>query len=319
MNARPPAGNDEMHTTERLARALLARMQPGTAGADAIMDMVTLAREGWYHDFLSTQVNPIGALIEDAQRAGLEDIARRAADGEFDATVAESREFGASEEGQKLWRALVDPDRAKQLGEQDTLWVSSKPTPDWARYLTVVHMGEGWSWELETTHALHYCRVLMDATAAAETWAAVFQQLVARGGGDEARENAKLVVSGLRESVGRFTWNAGAFLLTPGVNDRGEPFLRSQRPEGRWWRWEPADVKQHVQHVQEAASAAWHDMFYRNYLINSIGLDEGTASATVGDLRSFRREQDTLVVPRAPRPAGSRSSKRPRRGRRGNR
>lgn len=316
-DARKPAGDDEMHTTERLARALLARMDPAGAQAGRIADMVELARAGWYDDCLSTHANPIGELIKDAHAAELEDIARRAADGEFDATVAEGVAFRESAAGQRLWDELTRPDEAKALQTMGSMWVHTVPTPDWSRYQTEIMMDEDWQWPLETVEALRYCRVLMDCTAAAETFAAIYQQLVAKSGPDdpEAAQYAGEVVMGVRERMGRFHWNAGAFVLMAGMNPRGEPLITVRRADGRWWRWSPADLKQHVQHVQECAAAAWHDMFYRRHLIEVIGVEEDVATAAVADVRNFRRPQDSLVVPKAPRAAGDRSSKRPRRGR----
>ena len=83
-------------TTERLALAL------EEAGAPA--SMVRKARAGHYDDYQSNLAMPIAQLVVDARRAGLSDIARRAADGDFDATKEESDAWAASPDGQEAFR-----------------------------------------------------------------------------------------------------------------------------------------------------------------------------------------------------------------------
>jgi hypothetical protein len=65
-----------MNVKERLADALVQ--------AGATTAMVENAQRGQYADFESDSATPIMDLVRDCQRAGLNDIARRAMDGEFD-------------------------------------------------------------------------------------------------------------------------------------------------------------------------------------------------------------------------------------------
>jgi len=69
-------------TTERLAKAL--------EQANAPADMIKNARAGYYDDFKSELEMPIFQLVRDLQCAVLPDLARRALNGEFDGTPAES-------------------------------------------------------------------------------------------------------------------------------------------------------------------------------------------------------------------------------------
>jgi len=62
---------------EKLAQALTK------AGASA--DMVDAAARGEYDDFESQSATPIMDLVRDARRAGLDEIAKRAMNGDFDA------------------------------------------------------------------------------------------------------------------------------------------------------------------------------------------------------------------------------------------
>jgi hypothetical protein len=69
-------------TTERLATALEA--------AGAPPGMVDRARAGYYDDFKSELATPCIQLVADLRAAGLDELAARAIDGEFDGTPEES-------------------------------------------------------------------------------------------------------------------------------------------------------------------------------------------------------------------------------------
>lgn len=88
-----------MTTNERIAKVLEAASAPKA--------MVTAARAGCYGDFTSESATPIMDLVRDAQRAGLGGIARRAMDGEFDATREESEAWARE--------ARNDPEMARVL------------------------------------------------------------------------------------------------------------------------------------------------------------------------------------------------------------
>lgn len=79
-------------TTERLALALIAAKAP--------QEMISRAREGWYDDYKSPAANNIMELVQDARKHKLDDIAKRAMDGEFDAQSWEAAEWRESPEGQ---------------------------------------------------------------------------------------------------------------------------------------------------------------------------------------------------------------------------
>jgi hypothetical protein len=89
-----------MKTTEKLATALEEERAPKS--------MVARAREGYYHDFLSPLAMPIHQLVGDARRYDLTRIAKRAMQGDFDATKEESDEWAASEEGRQTIRDLLE-------------------------------------------------------------------------------------------------------------------------------------------------------------------------------------------------------------------
>lgn len=61
--------------------------------------MIDKALAGCYDDYLSDSINPIGDLVTDARSEGLDGIAARAINGEFDGTEWEAKEWAASPEG----------------------------------------------------------------------------------------------------------------------------------------------------------------------------------------------------------------------------
>ncbi len=91
-------------TTEKLALAL--------TNAKAPQDMIEKARRGEYDEFKSDLAFPIRALVEDASRHHLHNIALRAMNGEFDASDEEADAWGKSAEGQATLRDLFE---GKQL------------------------------------------------------------------------------------------------------------------------------------------------------------------------------------------------------------
>ena len=85
---------ERIPTTKRLADALRQ------AGAPA--EMIARAQAGAYDDLKSQSATPILDLVNDYRRAGLNAIASRTSDGEFDAAPWESEEWAHSPEGQML-------------------------------------------------------------------------------------------------------------------------------------------------------------------------------------------------------------------------
>lgn len=99
-------------TTERLAKRLEHQLAIVTDPATrrTLTLMIEKAREGYYDDYKSPLVAPIGQLVEHCQRLGFDDIADEAITGAFDATKEEAEAWLASEEGQatmaEVWPAL---------------------------------------------------------------------------------------------------------------------------------------------------------------------------------------------------------------------
>lgn len=86
-------------TAAKLTAALIAAGAPD--------DMVSAARMGYYDDYRSPLTAPITQLVADANRYGLDTIAERAREGDFDGTTEEADAWAKSPEGQEAFRDLL--------------------------------------------------------------------------------------------------------------------------------------------------------------------------------------------------------------------
>jgi len=77
-------------TTERLARAIEAEAHIHNDTRPCIKLMIDRARLGYYDDFKSDLAYPITQLVNDFRSIRYFSMARRAENGEFDATMEES-------------------------------------------------------------------------------------------------------------------------------------------------------------------------------------------------------------------------------------
>jgi hypothetical protein len=71
-------------TSERLAQALHAH---------GLFNMEAKARDGFYDDYKSPLATPIVQLVRDLQAQGQHDLAKRAMNGEFDASREEAEDW----------------------------------------------------------------------------------------------------------------------------------------------------------------------------------------------------------------------------------
>lgn len=95
-------------SSERLALALEQEGAPD--------EMITRARQDYYHDFKSPLPLPEMQLLADAREHGLTAIAEGVMEGRWDATKAESDAWAASHDGQKTFQELLGtrPNRAER-------------------------------------------------------------------------------------------------------------------------------------------------------------------------------------------------------------
>lgn len=93
-------------TTEKLVAALRE--------AGASQAMIANAEAAQYDDYLSDSAFPIMDLVVAARAEGLGQIVDRAINGDFDATKEESDAWAASEDGQAIFRELLQPRRTNE-------------------------------------------------------------------------------------------------------------------------------------------------------------------------------------------------------------
>jgi hypothetical protein len=86
-----------MKTKERLSQALREAKAP--------TEMIEHAEIGGYDDFEAVDTaSPIVDLVNACRAFGLDDLAKRAMNGEFDATEEEAEAWARSEDGQQTMR-----------------------------------------------------------------------------------------------------------------------------------------------------------------------------------------------------------------------
>lgn len=104
--------SDEWPTVKKLVDALREAKVPG--------QIIINAKNGDYHDYLTSYATPLQKLVEELRFTALgrrkeivqrhEALVQRVIDGEFDATKEEAELWAASEEGQLIFKELLGDD-----------------------------------------------------------------------------------------------------------------------------------------------------------------------------------------------------------------
>jgi len=104
-----------MRTRDKLAAELRKVAAQSSQHADEYEAFAKRAETGEFDDYADTYVCPITQLWTELKAAGFTKFAARVANGEFDATKAESDEWARSPSGQAAAREL-SPEMRKVLG-----------------------------------------------------------------------------------------------------------------------------------------------------------------------------------------------------------
>lgn len=99
--------SEQVTSTQVLVKALEAESNP------ALADIIYKAKRHHYNEFKSDLVTPIIALVDDLRAAGFQELAQRAANGEFDATEEESQAWAQSSKGEQVFAELLKKDEPK--------------------------------------------------------------------------------------------------------------------------------------------------------------------------------------------------------------
>lgn len=286
--------------------------------AEASNDLLDNARNGLYHDFTSPLAFPISQLVADLDAAGLSTMARRARDGEYDATPAESDDWAASAEGQATFRELVGGGpRPEPRPEQPPvhhqvegkLWVTSDLTPSGDYALAIQYSEDGIFYP---RGPVAYARAVIDCALRAAYDAAVMGQMRhVVGRGDAELDDAAIfhsTIKPLRED--RPPVNAAAtepLVFTPIMAARnGQAYIQVRTTGGlEITQMTFADAIGHAMYVLTGAAATELDNGYRRHLTGLLNVEPDRAANVIGDLARFMpdfavagtQEEDDLKVP----------------------
>lgn len=104
-----PKKEERIPASQKLVEALQEVHAPAV--------MIERAKANYYDEYKGDQAFPIMRLVEDARAAGLQGIAQRAMDGEFDAAKWESDAWMRSPEGQETMGSLARSLRPRYRNE----------------------------------------------------------------------------------------------------------------------------------------------------------------------------------------------------------
>ncbi len=107
MHVHPLSPENENEVSEQSRKPTTERLAEALSLANAPKEMIDRALGGFYDDFKSPLAAPTVQLVQDARKAGLMDIAKRAMNGDFDAEKWESDEWAKSPEGQATFREFL--------------------------------------------------------------------------------------------------------------------------------------------------------------------------------------------------------------------
>lgn len=170
--------------------------------------------------------------------------------------------------------------------DPEAIWVVSDVAPD-GTYVTTVQASSDLAVVLDRKRALDYAMTVYTAVAYAEYDAAVYQQMMSLGVGQQA---AAQCIADLRADRAPLDDAATEPLrFVPLVTAaKQEPALYVEVNGRRISQWTPADARQHAGHVLDICAAVDLDAAYHRYLRGPLGLDDGRARAVVGALGEHR-------------------------------
>lgn len=171
--------------------------------------------------------------------------------------------------------------------EQTAVWMRTEPTLDGTGYMVVIEIDDDHALTLDREQANAYSYAILEAVARAEYDAAVFNQISKRMS-DKEGYASQLVVD-LRKDRPDIDFSVmEPMSFTPGVNQRGKPFLLINMAGEPVGQWDLKDARLHALMVLESIVVADLDAGYRRALLGIIGLEGHVATSVVDDLRNYR-------------------------------
>lgn len=280
--------------------------------AGAPEHLLANARNGIYHDFNSPLPCGITQLVADLDAAGLTALARRARDGEYDATRAESDAWAASPDGQATFRKLLPPPKPPVHPHHEAagkLWVYPDLTPSGDYALAIQYSEDGMFYPRDP---VAYALAVVEAALRAAYDAGVMGQTRFIGGGSLTDTDIYHSTIGPLRADRPPPDGAATepLVFSPIMAARNsQPYVHVRTTSGRdVTQMTFADAIGHAMYVLTAAAATGLDNAYRRHLLGSLGLQPGQAAEVIGDLARFMpdfavagtQDEDDLKVPPAP-------------------
>lgn len=192
---------------------------------------------------------------------------------------------------QRLAEAIF-PDAA----DEQAVWCRADRSPLGTGYMLTIEYDDDNVLPLNRDQLLAYVTTLTDAMMRAQYAEGVRRQLLAAVRGESGRvspvdeRHAIETVQLLREEWPELP-EFPPFTIRPCASIEGRTSVQVWRDDQIIVQLAPHNVSEHVVHALRVYAAADLDASYRRYLIGSIGLDPGRATAVVAELAEHHREE----------------------------
>lgn len=176
------------------------------------------------------------------------------------------------------------PDQA-EIGQ---LLVTTDFRPD-GRYVVVLSAGADRSWTLRPKAAVRYGMAVLAAAHVADYEQAVYHQLTALDGIGSDESLAAVAEFRSRRPPAVNHSDTAPLRFSPGLNQRGEGFIRLDLDEKPIGQLTPSEARSHGSAVHEGAVVAQLDTAFYATLTNAVALDSERARAVVGNIGNHRK------------------------------
>lgn len=179
------------------------------------------------------------------------------------------------------------------MADLDKVWVGSAVAPD-GRYVVEIDVSDGRAHILPVDAAPAYAATVVATAMVAAYDAAVVRQIRAQAESEMPPLAVGQMIAALRETRAPLTQELLLPLsLVPGVSGRTwKPFLTVLIDGKQVGQWSTKDAYSHALAVLEMAEVVKLDAGYRDFLVETVGLDPDVAMAAVTGLADFRDDDD---------------------------
>lgn len=176
--------------------------------------------------------------------------------------------------------------------DETTIWIQTEPSVDGSTYIVTLSVGDFIS-ALTPTTAVTHARAVLQAAQRAEYDAAVYAQILDTIGkqndtsAEEANQLAAQVIVDLRKDRAP-AGDAAPLELSPGVNQKGKPFIGIHINKKQIGQWKVSQAREHALAVLEVSEAADLDAAYHRALRGLIKVEDHVARNVISGLAQYR-------------------------------